>query len=459
MEERIGRFIAGLRASGVRISIAESEDAWRAIRHMGITDREIYRLTLRATLVKDPTDLEIFDELFPMYFGLDTPPLLNPLAELTPEQLDDLWEQLGEFAGDLEELLNWLLSGDVPTQEELEELGDMAGLDMANAPYQAEWYARRMQRLLGWQRLPEVLEFLMERLAEMGFSPQEIQAIREQIDENQDAVGEALANYSGRRIMDQMADEQRERKENTHQLMNRSFDSLNENEMQTIRDQIRRLAARLRSRIALRQKRAKAGKLDARTTIRNNLRYGGVPLELKYKTKRLKPKIVVMVDLSGSMRPVAGFMLHLLYELQDQVSKSRSFAFINSCVDVTDEFKYHRPSQAIDAILNKIPRGYYNTDLGRALREYTRDHLNTLDNRTTFIVLGDGRNNYNDPALDAFQEIKTRARRVVWLNPEFPAQWGTGDSDMPKYLPLCDEVHQVRNMSQLASAIDKMMSF
>ena len=63
MEDRIAKFIAGLRASGVRISIAESEDAWNAIRFMGIIDKQAFRLALRATLVKDPTDLITFEDL------------------------------------------------------------------------------------------------------------------------------------------------------------------------------------------------------------------------------------------------------------------------------------------------------------------------------------------------------------------------------------------------------------
>ena len=158
------------------------------------------------------------------------------------------------------------------------------------------------------------------------------------------------------------------------------------------------------------------------------------------------------------MRPVAEFMLQLLYELQGQVSKTRSFAFINRIVDVSDKIKQARPADAAKTVLNSLPSGYYNTDLGNTLHGFVDGFLDTLDHRTTFIVLGDGRNNYNDPALDAFKLIKRRAKRVLWLNPEYPRQWGTGDSDMPLYAPLCDEVFQVRNLSQLANAIDRLMT-
>jgi hypothetical protein len=43
------------------------------------------------------------------------------------------------------------------------------------------------------------------------------------------------------------------------------------------------------------------------------------------------------------------------------------------------------------------------------------------------------------------------------MNPEYPAQWGSGDSDMMSYVPLCSEVYQVRNLAQLTDAIDRLL--
>ena len=72
MEDRIIRFIAALRAGGVRVSLAESADAFRAVEHLGVQDREAFRLSLRATLVKDATSLPAFEELFPLFFDRPT---------------------------------------------------------------------------------------------------------------------------------------------------------------------------------------------------------------------------------------------------------------------------------------------------------------------------------------------------------------------------------------------------
>jgi uncharacterized protein with von Willebrand factor type A (vWA) domain len=57
------------------------------------------------------------------------------------------------------------------------------------------------------------------------------------------------------------------------------------------------------------------------------------------------------------------------------------------------------------------------------------------------------------------KQLQRRARRLVWLNPEHPRQWGSGDSDMLEYAPVCDAVHVVRNLAQLATAVDKLMAY
>jgi hypothetical protein len=68
MEDRMIKFIAALRAEGVRVSLAESADAFLAVDDLGVLDRETFRLSLRATLVKEAADLPAFDELFPLFF-------------------------------------------------------------------------------------------------------------------------------------------------------------------------------------------------------------------------------------------------------------------------------------------------------------------------------------------------------------------------------------------------------
>ena len=238
--------------------------------------------------------------------------------------------------------------------------------------------------------------------------------------------------------------------------MDRPLSSLSEAESDELRAHVRRLVAQLRSRAALRMRRGKRKNFDVRGTIRHNQRFLGVPIELKHRTRHLKPRITILVDVSTSMRPVAEFMLRMVYELQDQISKAHSFAFIGDLNNISMVFEEFRPAEAVDRVLTALRPGHYNTDLGNSMATLSNDFPDTVDRRTTVIFVGDARNNFNDPRIDLMQHLRLRAKRVVWFNPEPPYMWGEGDSDMLHYAPLASAVHQVATLSQLAAAVDDL---
>ncbi len=462
MDQRIIEFIAGLRAAGVRVSLAESEDAFRAIEQVGAMDRETFRTALRTTLIKDATDIPEFERLFPFYFGSGGPPLFDPQRELSPNEIRMLKDALRELLGNehkLQQLLRYLLQGLNPTREELEQLGRRAGVPLARYPHQQAWLTRRMLRQLGMdEEFNALMQQLIARLEQMGMRREVLHRLVQIAEENLRRLEEQFEQYIGAQIAQQMARERRERQPlRAADLMHRSFDTLSEREIAELRLQVRRLAAQLRARAALRQRRGKKGVLDAKRTMRANLRYATVPLELKHKQRHLKPKLVLICDVSTSVRRAVEFMLRLVYELQDQIHSTHSFVFIDDISEVSAEFAAHRPEVAIEHVLETHPPGYYNTNLGHALAHFCQAHLHTLDQRTTVIILGDARNNYLNPRLDAFQEIKRRARRIIWFNPENRHLWNTGDSDMWQYAPYCDAVHQVSNLAQLANAVDHLL--
>jgi uncharacterized protein with von Willebrand factor type A (vWA) domain len=241
-------------------------------------------------------------------------------------------------------------------------------------------------------------------------------------------------------------------------LLDVPFQRLGQEDLENIRDEIRRLAARLRSRASLRQKKAKAGDFDPRKTIRNNMRYGGVPMKLKFEKKHKKPSIILICDVSTSVRYCAEFLLTMVYELHDQIRRTNSFVFIDDLVDISMAFKEHEPREAVYKVLAENPPGYYSTDLGNSLNTFALDHMGKIDSRTTVIILGDGRNTYNNPRLDIAQDMQKRARRLLWFCPEQPSMWGTGDSDMHEYARHSDGVHLVNSLRDLVSAIDNILA-
>jgi uncharacterized protein with von Willebrand factor type A (vWA) domain len=72
-------------------------------------------------------------------------------------------------------------------------------------------------------------------------------------------------------------------------------------------------------------------------------------------------------------------------------------------------------------------------------------------------VLGDARNNYNDPKAWCLRDVHAKAKNVIWLNPESPSAWGFGDSVMDKYLPFTSVAEECRNLRQLSKIVDKLV--
>ena len=495
MEERIADFIAALRAAGVRISIAESEDAFRATERLGLRERQLFQDALRTTLVKENHDRPTFDRMFPLYFGSGGPPLQDLAQDLTPEQremlaqaLRALLEQMrrqgqepgenqrGEGSGQqqmqqngqsaeqqelinaLMQLLQRLLRGMNPTSEQLDQMAQQTGMQSSTEPRQQRRKQERMMRQMGMDKLDQLMEILAELLSEMGMSQEAVEQLMQGMEANREALAEQVAQHLGASAARVEAEAHPYQRQDLSDLMDRPFQHLSEREADLLREEVRKLAAQLRSKAALRRKRGKRGTLDVKRMLRTNLRYGGVPMELLFRNRHLKPKLLLICDISTSMRPVVDFLLRLIYELQDQVSSAHSFAFISDLEDISEDLHSNPPDVAVRSVLTRLPPGHYNTDLGFSLDTLMSQYAGTVDSRTTVILVGDARNNYNDPRLDLMDRIQRRCRRIVWLNPEHPHLWGTGDSDMPAYLPYLQAVHRVSTLAELTAAVDKLLS-
>lgn len=458
MEKRMVDFIRALRASGIRISLAESQDAMFALERVGVYNQDHFKSSLKTTLVKEARDQYIFEYFFPLFFKSNQPPMFNIPDNLTPEEQQMLEDALRTLAGQRDQLMQMLqqmINGEALTDEQLDELAQKSGMESGSDMSQRSWFERRMSRQAGLQYMQAMIEALMDALAEMGMSQESMDELRDMLQQNLDGMNDQISNYVGANLAERMATQEPQPKPD---LMDIPFSRLGHQEVEQIRDEIRRLAARLRSRAALRQRKAKRGNPDPRRTMRANMRYGGVPMEIKRKSQHVKPRLVVICDISTSMRFCTEFMLTLIYELQDQVASTNSYVFISDMVDISMAFKEYEPLEAVQKVMMENRPGYYSTDLGNSLNTFKRDHMGLITGKTTVVILGDGRNNYNNPRLDIAEDIKRKSRRLIWFCPENQRQWGTGDSDMIEYAHHADGVYYVNNLRTLADAVDQILT-
>lgn len=457
MDDRIVEFVRGLRAGGVPVSTAEEIDALTAVGLIGVGDKPLFASLLKTTLIKHIADREIFDELFPIYFSAGELALQNALESLSAADENLLKKALSGFDERLQQLLEWLTQGGGPTAEQLEELMEQSGIRWANSPGSGVWVTRRMLQQMGFSQLESRLQELAQRLRELGMADETIGRVLGVVEVNREQLTEYVAEQVQLEISRRRAE--RPRDIQGPDLMQKSFHALSAADVAALRSEIRRIVNQLKTRAALRRKKGVRGRFDPRTTIRQNLRYGGVPLEIYHKKKKLKPDIILIFDVSRSMQTIIEFLLHFVLEMQDQVSRLRSYAYYDNLGEVTDIIK-KADSRALDQAFQHVQQGIpghlWRTNLGYSLHTFFQDHLSVVTQRSTVIVIGDGRNNFADPRLDLVTQLQKRARKLVWFTPENQQIWGSGDSDMDRYAPLCDEVYQIRNLAQLATAIDRV---
>jgi len=421
-----------LRAHGLHISLAESADAFLAIDQLGIQDRQTFHNVLRATLIKEQSDIPTFEQLFPLFFQSDQPPTMrNAASGLSQAEAEMLAEALKDFSRRLREMMEKLIEGEPLTPKELAQLDQLVNGSQVNDLRYQNWVAHQMEQALHFKEVRQALEALYRQLVEMGLNRRKIEQLRQAVQANQRALQEQIHRQAGESILQNRL--QNPPSPSGERMLDRPFDSFTEEDMRVLHQEVRRLAIALRTRLALRLKHAHTGQLDLKATLRANLKHGSVPIELRRRNRTRKPKLVVVCDISTSMRYCSELMLSLIYAIQDQISKTHAFTFIDHLEYVSPQFEQQPSDQAIRQVLRRMPGGHYNTDLGHSLENFSETYLDTVDHRTTFIVVGDGRNNFNDPRLAVFRNIAHRSRATIWLNPEPPTLWGAGDSDMPDY--------------------------
>ncbi|MCG8472912.1 MAG: VWA domain-containing protein, partial [Desulfobacterales bacterium] len=237
------------------------------------------------------------------------------------------------------------------------------------------------------------------------------------------------------------------------------FASLSDTEIHEVREVINQLVRKLEEIATLRYSVAKKGEIDVKKTLRRAGKYLGVPIEIIRKDKPLrKGKIVVFCDVSGSVWATARFMLNILYALQECFSKVKSFIFVAELAEVTHHFLEKEVNDAIETIMNDAPINYYaQTDYGMAFQNFKNNHLQDLDKKTTLIIIGDARSNYQNPQDHILRQLREKCRRIIWLNPEQEKFWSDGDSEMHLYKAHCHEVRACGNLNQLIDFIQELV--
>ena len=461
MDRRILEFIGDLRRAEIRVSPSEALDALAASAEVGLGDRDTFRPALASTLVKESRDLATFDRLFNLYFldlqalGEGVKKALGPEDPRVRELLDRMLAEEGLALDDLTELL---LRGQGSEMEmAIRASGQGAGLERLMYFLQVGFFSRRIADRFDWSAVEADLERILKALEERGLDPGQLARIRNYLELRLEAFKRMIRQHVEREL-ERRAWRQGE-KLMREALSDKPLFALTADEIAQMKNVVARLARKIKDALALRQRQEHRGRIDTRRTTRKSLQYDGVPMEIHLRRRhREKPKLITICDVSDSVRNASRFMLQLVWSLQECFSRVRSYAFVSEIAEVTQAFNTYPVERAIEWALKGAPIDYHcRSDFGYAFSRFARTELDALDRKTTILVLGDARNNYNDPQAWALRLIRERVKGIIWLNPEGQWGWGIGDSVMPMYAPACDYVRECRTVAQLGEVVDTLV--
>jgi uncharacterized protein with von Willebrand factor type A (vWA) domain len=478
MLELLNGFVAELRKAGLPVSLTENLDAIEALGHIPLEERDTFKYALGATLIKNQSHWRAFETVFEVYFSLRGPQYR--IAEDSDADLDELWREMQDQAGQGEGRGGAGGSMDSLTPEEIAQLlmralleGDQ-GLTRALArqavqrfagmepgrPVGGTYYLYRTLRNLDLESMTDKLMELSQQQSPEGLTPLEERLEREEFDARIERFKSEIEAEIRRRLVadrgvEAMAKTLRKPLPEDVEFMHASRD-----EMQSLKKALVPLTRKLAARLARKRRHGRRGALDFRSTVRHSLSYGGVPAEPKFKYPRpAKPELMVVADISGSVAAFARFTLMLVYAIQGQFSKVRSFVFIDGLDEVTEYFRGTEDiAEAIHRVNTEADVVWVDghSDYGHAFEVFWQRYGRDIGPKTTVLLLGDARNNYHASQSWVVQEMSHRARHVYWLNPEPRSYWNTGDSIVGEYAAFTDGVFECRNLRQLEAFVDKL---
>lgn len=455
MDARIVEFVEVLRQNGLRVAVTETLDAARATADIGLVDPDRFRATLKATLCKRSTDVRTFDRAFDFFFSgaahtleaIDKSLLarLKEAGTLEGDELTMIIHQLGQLAGQLAPLTRAAMQGD---RGALAQVFRQASLQVDYSrlqnSLQTGFFSRRLLQAAGSEKMREDIASLAAELRARGVSAEGVEVVSRHLGEALRQVEEAARAEAQRQTNARL-------KKSSGGVEERPLHTLSRKEIEVATRAVRALAEKLKTRLVRRQRSRRKGQLNPRRTLRKNLMSGGVPMVPQFRSRRpVRPDVMVLCDVSDSVRNASRMMLLFTYTLQSLFARVRSFIFVSELGEVTRHFKDAKPEEALDAAAaSGVISLASNSNYGNALAEFARGYLGSVTRRTTVLIIGDGRNNYNAPNAWALEDLKRKARRVVWICTEPKENWGFGDSEMRAYAKAASQVVTVQSLSDL----------
>jgi uncharacterized protein len=397
LAENLALFGRLLRQEGLPVGAAEVIDALQALEEVDLTSRCDFKTTLQATLVKSRRDQVVFNRLFDLFFV----PLEQHRQRAGEHQL-----QQAEAVKKLEAANLELLFKGEALELSPEELKQYSALS-AEQRNRLQDFMQRTEA--GYKVEPQfrpVLETVVKSHLRYCRSRDEAKQKKSLPAGHADGAGSGDSENELLREID--------------------IEMIAASDLPAAEQLLQRLSRKLAVQI-LRRRRSgpRSGPLDLRRSLRDNMRYGGIIFKLRHRPKRrTKEHILLLCDVSASMKRYSTFVIHFLYGLHEAVRDLSCFSFSDQLEELSPELKgSSNLKQLLDRVIRRSRTWGGGTDIGSSVHKLAEKYPDRLNARTTVIIVSDTKTVQLDNALRELKKLKSRVKLLIWLNPLPTERW------------------------------------
>jgi uncharacterized protein with von Willebrand factor type A (vWA) domain len=234
----------------------------------------------------------------------------------------------------------------------------------------------------------------------------------------------------------------------------KDFAALTPDEIVDARAALSRLVWQPGQRRTRRWVRGRGAQVDLRRAIAESLRSGGDVVKLPRRTRRVRPRpLVLLCDVSGSMERYSRMLLHFAHALTQRHRRVETFLFSTRLTRVTRELRAAGPDEALAAVSGAVPDWSGGTRIGAVVKEFhQRWSRRVLNGGPVALLISDGWDR-GDP-VELGQQIARLQRschRLIWLNPLIgTADYAPLTRGLQAALPFVDDFLPVRTLTNLA---------
>ncbi|SDC26157.1 MULTISPECIES: vWA domain-containing protein [unclassified Candidatus Frackibacter] len=423
IENNIIKFIQILRSLGVRVSLVEAIDAMNSLYLIDIAQKEEFKVALRSLVVKNYEEKRIYDKTFELFF--------QPQEEI--ERINEEPEEIDE-SEDEEIIHDPIDRKDLPEQNDKEKPDIELDLD----DEQQELYDQldsEVKEKVNEQVLDKFGEVLLHapktKSMVKNFISGSLKYWKAKLNENRDGLidlesaidvkktGEEKLDKKLRKIVTKLDEEE-------EFILAKDIREIADEEMDKVTDTIKRLSRKLATKLSRRYKKSKKNKvIDLRSTLRNNIKYGGTLIDLSYRHRKLqKPKFVLICDVSDSMVKYSTFVLQFVYGLSNVVKEIESFIFAEDLEQITDYFNKNSSfADKMSKIIAESKEWGGSTNLNRALKTLNTKHQSVLTNRTVVFIVSDTKTLRIKDTAFKLDLLQRQVKDIIWLNTLPKSAW------------------------------------